>query len=59
VRERETVRHGAVEEVQVGSANSAECYADLDVARTGFDRQTRADSDGLVAFKKSRLHGII
>ena len=56
VREPQPVGHCAVEEVQVGTADTAVRDANLHLARARCGRDTLPDPDSLVPFVKARFH---
>jgi hypothetical protein len=59
MRQRQALRHRAVEQMQVGSADSAERYADLYLSRGWWNRHAGSNTKTLVSFEESGSHDAI
>jgi hypothetical protein len=56
MRQRQTVGHGAVKQVEVGAADAAVGDPNLHLARTRFHGHTFTQAQRAIAFKEYGLH---
>jgi hypothetical protein len=56
MRQRQTVRHGAMKQVQIGAADAAVGHADPHLPGARFHGHALTQTQGPIAFKENRLH---